>query len=40
MVGRMWRGWTRREDADAYAAEDDRILVEHEDTVTHWQVED
>ena len=97
MVGRMWRGWTRREDAEAYAAyieetgmdeyrstpgnrgawmlrrdegdrtafvtlsfwdsleairgfagddieravyypEDDRYLVEHEDTVTHWQV--
>jgi heme-degrading monooxygenase HmoA len=92
----MWRGWTRREDADAYAAyieetgmdeyrrtpgnrgawlmrrdegertafvtlsfwdsldairgfagddveravyypEDERFLVEHEDTVTHWQ---
>jgi len=93
----MWRGWTRREDAEAYSAyieetgmdeyrrtpgnrgawmlrrdegdrtafvtlsfwdsleairgfagddieravyypEDDRYLVEHEDTVTHWQV--
>jgi heme-degrading monooxygenase HmoA len=97
MIARMWRGWTRREDADEYGAyieetgmdeyrrtpgnqgawllrrddgdrtefvtlsfwdsldairgfagddveravyypEDERFLVEHEDTVTHWQV--
>ncbi|HVV59640.1 MAG TPA: hypothetical protein VHC45_14875 [Gaiellaceae bacterium] len=98
MIARMWRGWTRREDADEYAAyidgtgmdeyrrtpgnrgawmlrrddgdrtefvtlsfwdsldairgfagddieravyypEDERFLVAHEDTVTHWQVD-
>jgi ketosteroid isomerase-like protein len=48
MIARVWRGSTRAEDADAYAAyleetvffpEDDRYLVEREPVVRHFEVD-
>jgi hypothetical protein len=45
VIARIWRGWTSREDAEAYVRymekvavypEDDRYLVERELTVSHF----